>query len=302
MNLGKQDKPLLIFGGPYSNLQATQAIQLEAKRLSIPPERVICTGDLVAYCADAEKTVDLIREWSIHVVMGNCEESLAEDADDCGCGFDDNTACSLLSIAWYRHAQQQVRKAQKQWMADLPASISFELGGKHCRVIHGGLESINQFVFASTEDKEKTRQFIASGSDVLIGGHSGLPFGHSVSLQSESQMFFWLNAGVIGMPANDGTVNTWYMLLTPDTQPDSNTQKVSADTEPSHKAGIGFDVNWYPLNYDYQAAQSAMEKAGLPPDYRQALGTGLWPSLDILPEQEKSETGKTLQLDRLQVY
>ena len=38
-------KPLLVFGGPYSNLEATQAMRQRAEALSIPPGNVICTGD-----------------------------------------------------------------------------------------------------------------------------------------------------------------------------------------------------------------------------------------------------------------
>ena len=76
------NEPLVVFGGPYSNLQATRAMQAETRRLGIAPDRVICTGDVVAYCANPAETTDLVRAWGIHVVAGNCEESLAADADD----------------------------------------------------------------------------------------------------------------------------------------------------------------------------------------------------------------------------
>src|SRR5450432_1834339 len=98
------DEPLLLFGGCYSNLQATQALFDQAKRLGIPPNRVICTGDVVAYAADPAATVDLVRQAGMHVVMGNCEESLGTNAADCGCGFATGSACDLLSVAWYAHA------------------------------------------------------------------------------------------------------------------------------------------------------------------------------------------------------
>ena len=42
----------LAFGGPYSNLQALDALLAEAARLGIPPARMVCTGDVVAYAAD----------------------------------------------------------------------------------------------------------------------------------------------------------------------------------------------------------------------------------------------------------
>src|ERR1700737_1205353 len=81
------DGPLLVFGGSYSNLEATRAILDEATRLSISADRIICTGDVVAYGADAAATGDLVRDRVGHVVMGNCEESLAAGSADFGCGF-----------------------------------------------------------------------------------------------------------------------------------------------------------------------------------------------------------------------
>ncbi|MCW5773891.1 MAG: hypothetical protein KIT16_19775, partial [Rhodospirillaceae bacterium] len=76
LDLGALDGPVLIFGGPYSNLEAARAIRAEAQRLGIPPARTICTGDIVAYCADPGACVALIREWGLPVVMGNVEDSL----------------------------------------------------------------------------------------------------------------------------------------------------------------------------------------------------------------------------------
>jgi len=55
------DGPILIFGGPYSNLAATAGVLAEAKRLGIAREQTICTGDLAAYCGDPAATIDLIR-------------------------------------------------------------------------------------------------------------------------------------------------------------------------------------------------------------------------------------------------
>jgi len=92
---------VLLFGGCYSNLQATQALLDKASQLGIPPDRIVCTGDVVAYAADPMGTVDLVRASGMHVVMGNCEESLGLNAADCGCGFEVGSACDMLSVAWY---------------------------------------------------------------------------------------------------------------------------------------------------------------------------------------------------------
>ena len=45
VDLGELDAPVLLFGGPYSNLQATQALVELAKREGIPASHMICTGD-----------------------------------------------------------------------------------------------------------------------------------------------------------------------------------------------------------------------------------------------------------------
>jgi hypothetical protein len=46
---------LLVFGGPYSNLEATQAILQETHQRNIPRGNIVCTGDLAAYCANPQE-------------------------------------------------------------------------------------------------------------------------------------------------------------------------------------------------------------------------------------------------------
>ncbi len=91
--------PVLVFGGCYSNLHATEAMLDAAERLRVPPQRMICTGDVIAYGADPRPPLALIRAAGIVTVMGNCEESLGADAADCGCGFAPGSACDRLSAA-----------------------------------------------------------------------------------------------------------------------------------------------------------------------------------------------------------
>ena len=103
-DLGELRGPVLAFGGPYSNLAATRALRRRAARMGLPAGNVLCTGDVVAYCAEAAETASEIRDWGVKVVAGNCEKQLAAGALDCGCGFEDGTACDLLSAGWYAHA------------------------------------------------------------------------------------------------------------------------------------------------------------------------------------------------------
>ena len=75
-DLGVLDGPLLLFGGPYSNAQATEALLAVAARRAVPSARMICTGDVVAYCAQPAETVAAVREAGVEVVAGNCDSAV----------------------------------------------------------------------------------------------------------------------------------------------------------------------------------------------------------------------------------
>jgi predicted phosphodiesterase len=274
INLGSIDRKLLVFGGPYSNLAATRALQSRAGELGIPAERIICTGDMVAYCAEPAQTLELIRQWGIHVVMGNCEEALAFSEPDCGCGFAEDSSCSTMAITWYRYADQRVTVEQRLWMQELPRSIEFKAGARAFKVVHGSLSSINEFVFASSDAATKRAQISEAGVDAVVGGHCGIPFGQGID------KLFWLNAGVIGMPANDGGSHGWYMLIEP-----------TADT---------VRISWHRLDYDHATSRRATIAAGMT-EYGQALLDGRWPNTDILPPTESRQSGQPLNLPPLHI-
>jgi len=268
-DLGVIDAPMLIFGGPYGNLEATRALLAEARRRRIPPERMLCTGDVVAYCADPAATVALLREARIPVLMGNCEESVGTGAADCGCGFAEGSSCDLLSAQWYAHAAAALDDDAKAWMRDLPRRIRFVMAGRRFLAIHGGISEINRFIFPATPAAEKAAELDAAGAEGVIGGHSGLPFSEIVDGR------LWHNAGVIGLPANDGGRRVWYGTLTPD------------------DAG-GIVVRHHGLAYDHDTAARKMRERGLPAAYAEALMSGLWPADDMMPPADRRRRGLPL--------
>ena len=275
-DLGALDGPVLVFGGPYSNLEAAEAIRAEARRLGIPPARTICTGDVVAYCADPGATVAHIRDWGIPVVLGNVEEQLGAGAADCACGFTPGSACEALSAQWYAHAESEISADDRRWMAGLPRVIRFTLGGRRLAALHGGASRINRWVFASTPAAEKLAEITlaeAAGApldgaplDGVVAGHCGLPF---VDFPDGR---LWCNAGTVGMPANDGTPRAWYALLTPE-----------------RRGSLTIEMR--PLDYDFRQAAQKMRDRGLAGGYARALETGLWPPVDILPPSERAAAG-----------
>ncbi len=265
-NIGQINGKLLIFGGVYSNLQALEAIQKIAQKEAIPPRNIICTGDIVAYCAQPEACIQVIRDWDIHSILGNVEIQLRDNLDDCGCNFDDGSRCDVFSRQWFPYAQSKVSQASKNWFHQLPDHLTFDYANKKCLVVHGSFFETSGFIFRSTDWAIKQKNFDATQADIILGGHCGLPFS---DIQNEK---YWLNPGVIGMPANNGQTSVWYMIL---------------NDEP-------FSFQHHVLNYDYQTAAQLMNENQLLPQYAHTLQTGIWDNCDILPVLETQQQGKPI--------
>lgn len=270
LKLGKLAGKLLVFGGVYSNLEALLALKKVATEMEIPTQNIICTGDIVGYCADPSACLTHVKDWGIHSILGNVELQLRSGDDSCGCNFEDGSTCDLLSKSWYPYAQSQVDEDQIEWLKTLPEFITFNYCGKKFFVLHGSIKESAEFIFASTKDEVFLENFEKTGADIILAGHSGIPF----SKQMDEKL--WLNAGVIGMPANDGTASVWYLII--------------------DSLGDEIKYQYKSLNYDYHLAQTKMLAKALPKAYAQTLTTGIWDNCDVLPEEETRQQGVALRL------
>lgn len=269
-----QGGPVLLFGGAYSNLQALQSMLSVAKELGIPMERTIHTGDVVAYCAQPRETSELLLRSGVHCLMGNCEESIGQGSSDCGCGFPEDSACNAYSVNWYAHVMKEFKGHDHlpELMRQLPRRIEFSICGRRLAVVHGSPAHISKFLWPSSSDEELLEDFelLPEGIDGVVSGHSGIPFARLLPSDG-SRDKLWLNAGVIGMPANDGTSRGWYAILTPQ--------------------GCDIEVSIHALSFDAkEAAKAIFALPSLNRGYGDALVSGVWPSHDILPLDEKMAT------------
>ena len=253
-DFGRFDDCVTLFGGPYSNVHALEA--LVSRQAGTP---AICTGDIVAYCADPAATVSMMRQLGWPCVAGNCEVQIAEEAEDCGCGFDSGMTCDRLARTWYPFARDALDADAKAWVGTLPRLGAFVHQDRRYAVIHGGLTAINRFLWPSSDTADFEAEIAAIESEMgpvngVVAGHSGIPFHRWIGTHH------WINAGVIGLPPHDARPATRYAVLE------------------------NGDVKFHRLDYDHTAARAAMEAAGLTQGYHETLETGVWPSEDILPQ------------------
>ncbi|HMN71575.1 MAG TPA: radical SAM protein [Rhodoblastus sp.] len=267
--------PIIVFGGPYSNLHALDALLAEAQRLGVAPSAMISTGDLVAYCADARGVVDRFRETGMRFIRGNCEDQIAAGAADCGCGFAPGGECDRLSSDWFAHALRELDDGRRAFLGAAPERLDIALNGLRIAVIHGAATQQNRFVFASTPARVKAHDLDLLGVDAIFAGHSGLPFSQSIDGR------LWHNAGALGMPANEGDPRVWFSL-------------VSAGEAPGTLV-----VEHRALAYDHAGAAAAMTRAGLAAEYARTLVDGLWPNCDALAGPEAAAQGRRLAPARL---
>nr|WP_321226949.1 metallophosphoesterase family protein [uncultured Psychroserpens sp.] len=268
--LGNIKGKVLLFGGVYSNLQALEALKQVAEREQISAENCICTGDIVGYCAQPEETVQLFKLWKAKSIAGNVEIQLREGAEDCGCDFRKGSRCDGFSQQWYPFAQSKLSKSSLNFMETIPDHITFNYAGKRVTVVHGSYDNTSEFIFKSTPWKRKQSNFETTKSDVIIGGHCGLPFYH------ENDNKLWLNPGVIGMPANNGNPSVWYAIL--------------------DDAQENFTFKHHTLDYNYKLTSKLMDNGLLPQEYARTIVTGIWDNTEILPEIESGLQGFGIQL------
>ena len=268
LHIGTLEGPLLVFGGVYSNFQALERFMKIAKAKGIPVSNIICTGDIVAYCAEPEACLQAIRAWGIHCIAGNVELQLVNGEDDCGCNFAESTRCDLFSKNWYPFAKSNLSTDSLQWLATLPEFIQFNYAQKECFVLHGSYNNTSEFIFKSSPWSTKARQFEQLGVEVILAGHCGIPF------YDNQQEKYWLNAGVVGRPANDGAPSVWYLEL-------------------NDQQGF-FDFDFHNFAYDHLQAAQLMEQNRLPKAYAHTLRTGIWDNCDILPTIETKQQGLPL--------
>ena len=236
-----------------------------AQEHNIPAHHCICTGDIVGYCAEPEETVQLFKTWGAHSIAGNVELQLVEGAEDCGCDFTEGSRCDGFSKLWYPYAQSRLSKDSLDYMEGLPNHISFDYVGKKVGVVHGAVRHISEFIFESSSVATKLENFKNLDAEVILAGHCGLPFSQDLNHKT------WINPGVIGMPANDGTTRVWYVLL----------ENVEAQLKYTHRY----------LEYDFQKAYQLMKSNHLPMEYANTLVSGLWDNMEILPDAERSLAG-----------
>jgi putative phosphoesterase len=215
---------------------------------AMEPDAVYCLGDLVGYGARPNETIVLIRERNIPTIIGNYDDGVGFDRDDCGCAYKDDgeRARGQQSLNWSRSV---VTGDHKAYLRDLPFDIRVEVEGVRLRLVHGSPRRINEYLFEDRDPRSLGRIAALADADVLVFGHTHKPW------IKEIGGVLMVNAGSAGKP-KDGAPRACWVLIT------------IAAGQPVH-------VEFHRVPYDIAAMAAAIRaEPGLPDRFARDLETG----------------------------
>jgi putative phosphoesterase len=237
---------ITIFGDIHANLPALDAVLEDMDQRGLPNR--YCLGDLVGYGVYPNQVIEKIKQLQIPTLMGNYDQGVGNNSDDCGCAYRDAVSKALgdQSIAWSNtHTQPE----NKEFLRQLPAHVTLQSDNRRILLVHGSPRKINEYLYEGRPDRSFERLFDVAEADILVCGHTHIPY-HRV-LPSGRQV---INAGSVGKP-KDGDPRACYVVL------EAQEEEVA--------------VEFIRVYYDVEAIAMAIENSDMPDEYAAMLRRGL---------------------------
>ncbi len=240
------DYRIALLSDMHGNSAATEAVLAEIDAAA--PDETICLGDLVGYGARPNEVIDLVRERDIPTIMGNYDDGVGFDRDDCGCAYKDKDeeARGQQSLMWTRGVVDDDRKA---YLRGFAPELRREVNGVRIRLVHGSPRRMNEYLFEDRDEGSLKRIAGITDADVLIFGHTHKPW------HREIEGVLFVNTGSVGKP-KDGDPRACWVLLT--VREDGSTE-----------------VDTRRVDYDIAAMSAAIRaEADLPDRFAEDIETG----------------------------
>lgn len=201
---------IAIFSDMHGNSAATEAVL--AAIVAERPDASYCLGDFVGYGARPNETIALVRERGIPALMGNYDDGVGFDRDDCGCAYKDavERERGLQSLLWTRSVTTEENKA---YLRTLPPEIRFETEGTRFRLVHGSPRRMNEYLVEDRDPRTLERIAAQADADVLVFGHTHKPWVREIG------GVLFINDGSVGKPKDGDPRAAWALLTVAPGQP-----------------------------------------------------------------------------------
>jgi putative phosphoesterase len=227
----------------HANVPALTAVLADIEQQQ-HVDRVYCLGDLVGYAPFPNEVIARIRDAGIPTIMGNYDDGVGFDRDECGCAYrePEEQQRGDRSLMWTR---AHVTPENKAFLRELQKEIRFEADGRRLLLVHGSPRRINEYLFEDRPISSFQRLASSSNADIIAFGHTHKPYMKLV----DGVLF--LNVGSVGKP-KDGDWRACYVIL------DTGTA----------------DVQFVRMPYDIKTVTDAIRESELPHEFAADLETG----------------------------
>jgi putative phosphoesterase len=194
---------IAVLGDIHGNIEALKATYSAA--ISAKVDKIYHLGDLGGYAPFVNEVVDFVIEHGIDGVQGNYDFNVAHDSKHCGCKYEDPVQAELAdkSFEWTkRHSSQKT----KDFLGNLPASISFTSHGKQIMIFHAAPHKNNLYWHEDRPERFFLEMAEKTKADVMIYGHTHKPYRKDI----RGKVF--INAGSVGKP-KDGDSRACVTLI-----------------------------------------------------------------------------------------
>jgi putative phosphoesterase len=237
---------LAVISDVHANLEATEAC---FKRINeIKPDKIICLGDLVDYCAQPNEVTEIIKNSCDKVVLGNHDE--AQFNTQLSDGFSDNARVSSV------HTRRVINPEHIEYFKSLPYTYSEQ----NLLFVHSSPLAPKRYKYILTEEAAHAN-FDAFNEQVCFIGHSHQPLIYKLQKQNVRQVApgilekgsrYIINVGSIGQPRDNNPLACFGVL----------------DSEK-------FEFRYERVQYDIDSASMKILAQGLPQYLAERLYLGI---------------------------
>ena len=259
--MGRGPTRAAFFSGVYANHLALRAVLGDIGARG--GATAWCLGDLGGFGPSPNRSVELLREAGVPSLRGNYDDSVGHERADCGCGYTDPRDDHFARLS-YAYTVAATAREHKAWMRGLPEQARLEIAGRRVLLCHGSPRRVNEFLWESNcSDAFLDWLCGAHGADVVICGHTGLPWHRALASGRHV-----VNVGAIGRPANDGCPEVCYAEL---------------------DGSDCLRVTFRRVRYEHEVLAGEMEAERLPVEFVETIRTGWWTTcLENLPARERA--------------
>lgn len=200
---------LAIITDLHANLPAVKAVLTDID--TFHPDQIYCLGDLTDAAPWHNEVIELIKIRNIPTIMGNHDERIAFDLPVYT--LDKHSLSEQQArLEAINYTKQTITEANKAFLSTLPATLKIEFDGLSILLVHGSLDSNEEYIYEDAEEDRISEMFRKAEVDAIISGHTHLSFIRYLPESAHQRTKVLINAGSVGRSKEKGAKACYLQL------------------------------------------------------------------------------------------